>query len=147
MAKTPVKSALTTRAHTDVRTITVPICLSPADAQLPRERIDVVPQFIDFKLAALTDAQLVDSLGLVKRAKKDLEKWEKLAIDVVKAKANLPEVGGETIMHGDKCKAVITCTEPRRLSMEKLIEKYGEADLDDCYVSPAQYTLTIKPNV
>lgn len=145
MAKA-LKSALTTKVG-DIKELTIPIVLSPADAMLPRERIDVVPHFVDFKIAAMTEPELIDNLGMVKRAKKDLEKWEKLAVDVVKAKADLPAVGSETTIIGDKCLAVITCTEPRRIDMEKLIAKYGEADLDDCYSENKQYTLNIKPNV
>lgn len=145
MAK-PLKSALTDKIG-NIKEIMTPIVLSPADAAHPRERIDVIPHFIDFKIAAMSEPELIDNLGMVKRAKKDLEKWEKLAVDVVKAKSDLPVAGSETTIIGDKCRAIITCTSPRRIDLEKLIAKYGESELDDCYSEKEQYTLNIKPNI
>lgn len=143
MAK--AKSALTSQPNTDVKVLVVPICISPAMALIPRERIDVQPQFIDFKIAQLSNTELIDALGLVKRAGKDLEKWEKLAVDVAKVRLDKPTIETPVEVPGLKYKAIITCTKPKRISLEKLIAKFGEEALADCYTEADQYTLNIKP--
>lgn len=124
----------------EAKVVHVPVIMTPSIASTPREKIDVVPDFIDFKIALLDEAELVDSLGLVKKARKDLDKWEKLAVDVLKGRM---KVSGTAESQGLKYKAVLSQGPRRTLSNEKLLAKFGEAQLDDCYVETPTATLNV----
>lgn len=135
-----------------VRVIEVPVVLGVAQQDFPREKIDVRPVFVDFRIAQLTEAELIDQLGAVKKAGKDLEKWEKLAVAV--AKSILPEPRDpndpnderwdKVESSGLKYQAIRTRPNRHTISLEKLIAKFGESALADCYVDNGVDTLNIK---
>lgn len=143
MAKAKPEAALMARP-VEVKVIHVPVVIGPLLQRWPREKIDVVPEFVDFRIAQLSDTQLVDQLGEVKKAGKDLEKWEKLAVDVLKGR-----MGGVTKKDevkqaaGTKYLATLTGVGRRDLSKEKLIAKFGEESLEDCYKDSVIPTLKV----
>ena len=133
-------------APVEAKVVVVPVVLSPTLAALGTEKIDVRPEFVDFKIAQLTDAELVDQLGMIKKAGKDLEKWEKLAVTVCKSRMAEPSKDQPSVeMAGQKYNAIRTAPNRHAVSLDKLKAKFGEAALKDCYGDTPTDTLNVKP--
>lgn len=128
-----------------IKTIHVPIIIPLMDQSFAREKIDVVSDFIDYKISSLSDPALIDQLGLVKKFGKDLEKWEKLAVAVLKTR--MPDLAaGDPAVTMEGAKYIAIRTKPNRhsISLEKLKAKFGEDALEDCYNNLGVDTLNIK---
>lgn len=124
-----------------VRTVHVPVIMTPILVAAGQEKIDVVADFIDYNMAKMSDSELADNIGHVKEYRKEVDKWEKMAVNVIKARlaaAGIKDVYGVAF-------SVNLRNNPRvSLDKDKLIAKFGEEALADCYSETDVYTLTAK---
>lgn len=123
------------------RTVHVPVIMTPILVAAGREKIDVVPNFLDFDLSKMNDSELTDQIGYIKEYRKEVDKWEKLAVNIIKARLVAQQV---TDMFGVAFSVNLRNNPRVSLDKDKLIAKFGEAALADCYSEMDVYTLTAK---
>jgi hypothetical protein len=132
------------------KVVRVPVIQTPRLMLTPIEKIDLQPEFIGYKIADMPDKVLIDNIGCVKEFSKELEKWEKLAVNVMKSRLGEVKNGESMFADGDKFQAELKGVGQRRLSTEKVVAKFGADALEDCYSDPDEtvnQTLYVKPRV
>lgn len=132
-------------SDTPVKTIHVAVVIPQHLASWPREKIDVVPILIDYKMGGLKDEAVIDAVGDVKATRKELDKWEKTAVEAVKLRMGTNETGEPIVRFGDRYQATLTSRPRHAISLEKLIAKFGEEALADCYTDTPVNTLNVDP--
>jgi hypothetical protein len=93
----------------------------------PLEECDL--EFLELpmaKLAELENTQLIDMGNKTNKLYKQLEKWLKIAKQVMQTRWVMPEVGNSILAEGTKAEAIISCEQQERFNKDAFIAAYGE---------------------
>jgi hypothetical protein len=122
----------------------VPVILHPSDTT-PVERIEVIPDFLTFKIGALEVPDLIDQYAGAKLYEPVLKKWLGAANDVLKLKCPIPEGEEQHSYDGRRFQINHAKRSRQTLSVEKCIAKFGEEALKDCYQDTPYTEIRYKP--
>lgn len=126
------------------KVIHVPVVLAPSETT-PVERIEVVPDFYNFKIGLLEVPDLIDAYAAVKAYEPVLKKWLEATNGVLKLKCPIPEGEESHVYDGKRFQIMHSNRHRRSLSVEKCIAKFGEAALEDCYQDSPYTEIRFKP--
>jgi hypothetical protein len=110
-----------------------------------QENVEPELYIVDFKFGHMEPHAVVDQMGPIDRLIKDCTKWHEAAKESLKARMMEPGLGGKVTLPGVQFYAELSRIGRRSIDMEKLVAKFGEAALADCYVDSNYLRLSVKP--